>query len=301
MKTITPCARIGSAKARATYPSFCVFSVFFVVKPFFALLLCGSIYAFPPAPSHLLYGVVRDEMGNPLTLETAEVILETSSGVSISAPIIPGLGAGVNYKLAVSIDAGVSAEIYKATAFRTTTPFRLRVRIGQTIYLPIEMSGDFSKLGQPAALTRLDLTLGEDANGNGIPDAWERAMIAASGGKLKEVRPGEDSDGDGLANLQEYLAGTHVFDNKDGFSLRVVDVKASAPTLEFMSIRGRTYTVFGSSDLQGWAQVPFRFSTDAAESVDRQNYRANDTRVVRVSVLPSPDQPAIRFFRLRVE
>ena len=126
-------------------------------------------------------------------------------------------------------------------------------------------------------------------------------MIAASGGKLKDVRPGDDSDGDGLTNLQEYQAGTYAFDNKDGFSLKVLEFKASGPTLEFMSIRGRTYTVFGSSDLGEWSQIPFRFAGDSADAADRQNYQANDSRVVQVSVRPSPEQPTMRFFKLRVE
>lgn len=257
--------------------------------------------AFPPAPHHTLFGTVRDEMGNPLTVTGAEVILETPTGTAIKATIVPGLGLGMNYKLAVPLDAGVTSDIYRPTAMRTAAPFKMRVRIGQTVYLPIEMSGEFSKLGQSAQSTRLDLTLGEDGNGNGLPDAWERALIAASGGKVKEVRPGDDADGDGLSNLNEYLAGTYAFDNRDGFSLKVVEIKASAPTLEFMVIRGRTYTVFGSSDLGAWAPIPFRFAGDTAESPDRQTYQATDSRVVQVSVQPNANQPAMRFFKLRVE
>jgi len=240
-------------------------------------------------------------MGNPLTVTGAEVILETPTGTSIKTTIVPGLEWGVNYKLTVPLDAGVTSDIYRSTALRTTAPFKLRVRIGQTVYLPIEMSGEFSKLGQPAAMTRLDLTLGEDSDGDGLPDAWERALAAASGGKLKDIRPGDDPDGDGLNNLNEYLAGTYAFDNKDGFSLKVAEVNAGAPTLEFMAVRGRTYTVFGSSDLNEWAQVPFRFASDSANMPERQTYQATDSRVVQVSVQPNANQPAMRFFKLRVE
>ena len=31
------------------------------------------------------------------------------------------------------------------------------------------------ELGKPSETTRLDLTLGEDSDGDGLPDAWERA------------------------------------------------------------------------------------------------------------------------------
>jgi hypothetical protein len=44
------------------------------------------------------------------------------------------------------------------------------------------MKGDLSKLGEPGKRTHLDLTLGEDLDGDGIPDAWERALLAALGG-----------------------------------------------------------------------------------------------------------------------
>ena len=45
-----------------------------------ALTLCTSwsLLAYPPAPPHLIHGMVRDEMGNPLDLSNAFVILESS-------------------------------------------------------------------------------------------------------------------------------------------------------------------------------------------------------------------------------
>lgn len=291
-------------KTETACGSFSAFFAFFAVKfsaPFLAVLFCVSAAAFPPAPHHLLFGTIRDEMGNPLVVPGAEVILETQSGTSIKAAIMPGLEPGVNYKLSVPLDTGVTSDIYRPNALRAALPFKLRVRIGQTVYLPIEMAGEFSKLGHPAQSTRLDLTLGEDSNGNGLPDAWERALIAASGGKLRDVRPADDADGDGLTNLQEYQAGTYAFDSKDGFSVKVVEMKASEPTLEFMAIRGHTYTVFGSQDLKAWAQAPFRFASDSPEAADRQNYLAPDSQVVRISVRPSTGQSAMRFFKLRVE
>jgi hypothetical protein len=257
--------------------------------------------AFPPAPDHLLFGQVRDEFGNQLVIKSAEVYLETTAGIRIKSQIVPGLEPGVNYKLPVSMDSGLTKDQYKPTALQSAVPFKMWVSANGTTYLPIEMKLTMSSLGRPGEKTRIDLTLGEDANGNGLPDAWERALIAASNGKLKEVRPSDDSDGDGMSNLDEYLAGTYAFDAKDGFSLKVLDVKASAPTLEFMSIRGRTYTVFGSSDLHQWTPTQFRLADDGADGADRQSYAAAESRVVRVSVRPSPEQSAIRFFKLRVE
>lgn len=263
-----------------------------------AALACTLSNAFPPAPSHTLYGIVRDEIGNPLDADSAEVILESATGTTVKTYIFPGLAPDANYRLFVQIDAAVTADIYKPTALRKSTPYKLRVRIGNSVYLPIEMQGDFSTLGEPAQSTRLDLTLGEDANGNGIPDAWERAMLT---GKDGNIDPDGDLDGDGLSNLAEYLAGTHAFDRSDGFSLTVLEVTGKESTLEFMTIRGRTYTLFGSSNLNDWGQVQFRVSTGSVASPELRSYSASATKPVRITVPAMAEHPEIRFFKLRVE
>jgi hypothetical protein len=271
------------------------------IATLFALLALVPIHAFPPTPPHVLFGMIRDEMGNPLTVSGAELILETSTGKSINGTVVPGLEPGVNYKFAVPLDAAVRSDIYRRDALQVSVPFKMRVRIGTSDYLPIEMRGEFSKLGQSAQSTRLNLTLGEDANGNGLPDAWERAILAASGSRLTEVSPSDDSDGDGLSNMDEYLAGTNAFDSRDGFSLKVVEAQEGSPALEFLAIQGHTYKVFRSSDLDTWTQSAFRFASDADEVPDRRNYQASDSSLVRVLVRPEPEQAALRFFRLRVE
>ena len=155
---------------------------------------------------------------------------------------------------------------HKPTALKASFPFRLRVKIGQTTYLPIEMALSSPRIGQPAQSTRLDLTLGEDSDGDGLPDAWERALIAALGGNLTlaDIRPNDDSDGDGISNLQEYLSGTYAFDPTEGFSLELVGFTGSGNLLELLAIRGRTYTIETSSDLRRWSPVQFRVTAEHA-------------------------------------
>src|SRR3954464_7355414 len=123
-----------------------------------ACLLGTTVSAFPPAPHHLIYGLVRDEFGNPISDPTAEVILETASGVQIKSKVVPGLDLGVNYQLAVPIDAGLTSDAYKPTALKPLVGFRIKVKIAETTYLPIEMTGDYSHLGKPAQKTHLNLT-----------------------------------------------------------------------------------------------------------------------------------------------
>jgi hypothetical protein len=259
--------------------------------------LASSLAAFPPAPHHIVHGTVRDELGTPLAAGSATVLFQASSGVTLTTGIVVGTEPGVNYSLAIPMDAGVTEDLYKATALKPTVPFTLRVRIGGVNYLPIQMQGQFAALGQPGGKTRLDLTLGADTDGDGLPDAWERALIAALGGglTLADIRPDGDDDGDGLSNLQEYLAGTYAFDREDGFSLTIERLEVDRPVLKFLAIRGRTYQIQASTDLKTW--VPVSFQPVGQATAPGTVLHASDTRLREVRATPpSGEGPA--FYRL---
>jgi len=174
---------------------FCIACLLFVME---------SSQSYPPAPHHMFFGTVRDELGNPIAIEDAEVILSADSGATAKARIRASGRAGVNYELPVSMDAGITRDLYRPSAMRPTVPFRIQVRIGQVVYLPIEMAGDLALMGQPSQTTRLNLTLGEDSDGDGLPDAWERAL-AQNGKQLSDINPNDDADGDGLSNIDDIL------------------------------------------------------------------------------------------------
>lgn len=243
--------------------------------------------AFPPAPHHYIYGMIRGEDGEPLADASVQVILETDEGVRVLGSITPYLEPGVNYRLTVPMDAGTTPDPYVPNALSPTVPFLIEVIIGSTTYLPIEMSGDFSHLGEPGESTRIDLTLGVDSDGDGLPDAWEQIVIDQLGGGLTipSLRPRGDADGDGLSNLSEYIAGTYAFDARDKFALDIKEEHPDHVVLEFLAIRGRTYTVQSSSDLSTWEDVSFREPTTSDALVD--GYMALDVRTVQVEV-PKP-------------
>jgi hypothetical protein len=268
-----------------------------------ACLVAVTASPFPPAPHHLIYGVIRDEFGNPIASSDADVILETSSGVQIISKIVPNLEPGVNYRLTVPIDAGLTADAYKPTALKPLVSFRIKVKIGGVTYLPIEMVADFSKLGKPAQKTRLNLTLGEDSDGDGLPDAWERMLIAASGLDLAltDISPNDDFDGDGISNLNEYLAGTYAFDPQDGFFLDILTVPNGNPQLEFMVIQGRTYTLLASTDLKAWTPINFRIPANGPGAASQPSYRATDVHILRVEPIPANGQPAGIYFRVQAQ
>jgi hypothetical protein len=254
------------------------------------------VVAFPPALPHTLYGMVRDELGNPLN-EGASIILESASGVKVFGVVSGLLEPGVNYRLGVPLDAGLTGDAYRPTALNPRAPFKIRVKIGSRTYLPIEMSRNFSQLGEPGKRTLLNLTLGEDSNGDGLPDAWQRRINA----DLSKVTPDGDADKDGMSNLDEYLAGTYAYDPESGFLLTILRSENDVPVLEFTAINGRTYTLQGSPDLQDWKPVQFRLVTGSGESPTLTAYSAADIRNVQVSVVTPPEQPVPRFFKLMVE
>ena len=258
--------------------------------------------AFPPAPHHTLYGMVRNQFGDPISISPSDVYLETPAGTQLPCSLVNGLEPGVNYRLEVPMDSGTSGETnaYQPTALKPFFQFKLNVLIGQTIYLPIEMTGDFSKIGQPGQKTRIDLTLGVDSDGDGLPDAWEQALIAIYGGNLAGINPNDDTDGDGISNLNEYLAGTYAFDPTDGFQLNFTSLTAGASEMEFLAIRGRTYGIQASSNLQQWTPVDFNLVTGGVPGALRSTYSSTDVRRIRLQV-PNQAGATNRYFRAVVQ
>ncbi len=268
-----------------------------------ALLLACSALAFPPAPHHTLYGQVRNQWGDPINVSPSDVYLETPSGTQLHTSVVNGLEPGVNYRLEVPMDSGTSVDTnaYMPTALKPFYQFKLKVLIGQTIYLPIEMVGNFAQIGKPGEKTRLDLTLGVDSDGDGLPDAWEQALIDIYGGTLATINPNDDTDGDGIKNIDEYIAGTYAFDPTDGFNLSILVVNNGHSQLEFLAIRGRTYTIQESPTMEQWTTSKFRFVTSGVPGPLQTSYRATDVRLLRVEVPPSAIAGTNRFFRAIVQ
>jgi len=267
------------------------------------LLLGGVVLAYPPAPHHTLYGIVRNEVGDPINLASGDVYLETPSGVQLRSSVVSGLEPGVNYRLEVPMDSGTAADInaYMPTALKPFWQFKLKVQIGQLTYLPIEMVGNFAQIGQPSLKTRIDLTLGVDSDGDGLPDAWEQTLIDIYGGTLGGIGPGDDTDGDGIKNIDEYIAGTYAFDPEDGFKLSILSATNGHSQLEFLGIRGRSYTIQESPTMEQWTTSKFRFVTSGVPGPLQTSYRATDVRLLRVEVPPSAIVGTNRFFRALVQ
>ena len=260
------------------------------------LLLPVMVGAFPPAPHHAFYGMVRDEMGRPLEGENVEVLFETFSGRLVRAGVGPGWSPGTNYRMKVPMDSGTTPDLYNTVAMRYEMPYKIRVQVGYQVYLPIEMVGDLGTIGKPGKATLLNLTLGEDSDGDGMPDAWERALLA-QGQTLEDINPNDDTDGDGMSNLDEYISGNYAFDADDGLRLDIVARVEEGTVLEFMGIKGRTYTVKGSSDLEEWSELVFQVD---GEEGDFEFVRADKFQNFLVTVPQVEGQDPVKFFKLMV-
>lgn len=224
-------------------------------------MLCSpvALHAFPPAPYHTLYGMVRDENGNSLQVEGAEVVLYRGATEVLRQTIGPSRLLDQNYQIRLRMDMfRPGTQTYTGLATNAGEPFSLAIILNNIVYHPIEMTAPRA-VGLPGERIRLDLTLGIDSSGDGIPDAWKQRQLSAAGFLPDEngwplglVTRDGDFDGDGVSNWNEYLAGTYAVDPGDFLDLQVIEHLDGYARLRFFAVFGKTYSVESSPDLVTW-------------------------------------------------
>ncbi len=123
----------------------------------------------------------------------------------------------------------------------------------------------------------------KDANGNGLPDAWEIHYFgSAPAGRSSAI----DSDGDGASDLSEFLSGT---DPKDPASLLIFSqierLADGRLRLHWRAVSGYAYRISGSSDMANWAP----YSSWIFPSTEDEVY-----------TLPNLGAAPVLFFRIEV-
>lgn len=118
-----------------------------------------------------------------------------------------------------------------------------------------------------------------DADGNGLPDAWEQQYFGHTG-----VDPNADSDGDGLTNTQEYAAGSNPLDYYNG--------NAPFPfTVDFETSEGFATGAFGGQ--KGWlGSAGVTISTDGQSNGALGVVIPASSSPGRIDFTPSPTPEA---------
>lgn len=142
--------------------------------------------------------------------------------------------------------------------------------------LSLHRQDGFAYGNEPANWTAAAPTAGRgdsvpvlDTDHDGIPDAWETAN------GLDPQNPndaGLDPDGDGLSNLQEYLAGTNPRDGSSALRL-VASLQNGQLQLSFQGVAGKAYTLQYLTSVadSGWtllAEVPTLAQSQPVHLVD---------------------------------
>lgn len=267
-----------------------------------ALLTCNIALAFPPAPYYTLYGMVRDQVGQTVTAEGAEVIL-LKGGVEVGRTPITLSQIDSNYQLFMRLDQARSGTtFYTDKAVAAGGLFSLVVSMNGELFYPIEVSGTLTA-GKGGERVKLDLTLGEDKDKDGLPDTWEAWQLYQAGlypdengnWNLSLIDKNGDFDKDGQSNLFEYIAGTFAGDATETFGLSIQEKLSQNVRFEFYGITGKVYTIESSFDMKTWTRVPFAVG---APGTGNNAHQATDVGIV--SAFTAPRSSAAEFYRLSV-
>ena len=272
-------------------------------------VLAGSVpllRAYPPDPHFTVFGDVRDQYGILIPAGSASVVLYADAKEMAREALTDTPGKDFNYQIRVRIDMlRHNSASYSSRALSTGKIFTLRIESGGQVFYPIEMATS-AAVGNAADRRRLDLTLGVDSDGDGLPDAWEESQLyqggirpGANGWDLSLIgRPG-DFDHDGKSNFEEYLAGTYAADASSVMGLQIKEKLAAAVRLEFYAIYGKSYTLESSPDLHVWSDAAFSLTApDAAVPGTPQSaLLATNTGVMSVY---SAADPAVTYYRLHI-
>lgn len=264
-------------------------------------MLAGVALAFPPAPTFTIHGIARDSYGWALKAsDNATVVLKVNATVIATAPVSESPRAGENFRLAVPMDTRPT-DPYRTGAQTTGNFFSIEVRFPNTTMPVAFLTASQNKVGKPGEMLFVDFTVGEDSDGDGIPDAWEWWQLGEMGigpddprWSLTTLGSG-DFDGDGTSDKIEYLAGTFAFLSEEKLALEITGFDEDrTPRLAAFVVIGKTYRVERTTNLTAWQGVPVRLDSETAEP--STSFTSADTReaVIRPAEAPLPNA----FYRL---
>ncbi len=181
-----------------------------------------------------------------------------SSSIIVSWSDLLGLGVDAYF---ISVD-GIAGYIQVDGATKQTIVTGLQPSTTYTCRVMYRLNdGRVS----PASAAATGRTYGVDSNNDGIPDEWQIANWGSNSSKWGNAN--EDSDGDGLSNYQEFLAGTDPRDANSALKTQV-QMTQGAMYFKWNTVTGKVYQVQFSADFQNWTNVGSqRLATSGEDSV----------------------------------
>ncbi len=225
-------------------------SSFIVLFPLFlsSFILHPSSFSYAgmPQPMVVYYGQAKDSFGWPYR-SGADVILLSGTNDVARHSIDGSLSPGVNFMLQVPIDDGRDEVRYVGSAMRTGEVVSIVVRdmYGQ---MTIMESNAVPTIPASGEIVLVNVTAGEDTDGDGLSDDWERELIAWASNpaytSIDDIHPGDDFDGDGQSNEDEYHSGTFAFLDYDYFYAEVFEKAANGRYfITFLTVPGKIYRI----------------------------------------------------------
>jgi len=257
--------------------------------------------AIPQAPV-VTYGLVRDEYGSPLDSAVgAELLLVKDSAPdgTVYSRTVVGESAypGQNYRLQLEIDSEGPSRSYAVVS-------------GTQMRIKCQIDGEAQNLTPTPTFTtpengtaqRLDFSLGDDADGDGLPDVWEAWVLLGDGrasdaAAIAAFKPGDDADGDGMTNGQEYLAGTDPFLSTDLLAITSFRRLPGSNRVEikFTTTYDRTYRIVKADSLNSPVWVPVATTRDENGVPAFETYNGT-SRIITVYL--DVDDASSAFFRV---